>query len=138
MEGVKEGKPAKKIAGIAQRLDLSLPLTLEILLKLKQAGILQQIETGENTRPDAWQMVPARALETIAFSEVIDALEEGEGGMLPMPDEMCGGPLKAMLNRVVEARHAALDGVTAADLLIADEGGGTAVDRETEPGEFSE
>ena len=147
----KEGKPAKKIARIAQRLDLSLPLTLEILLKLKQAGILQQIETGENTRPDAWQMVPARALETIALSEVIDALEEGEGEMLPMPDKMYGGPFKTILNRVVEARHAALDGITAADLLTADEGGDTAadlltaveggdtaVDRETGSGDFSE
>jgi hypothetical protein len=72
------------------------------------------VEPGEGQNTPG--IVPARALESIAVSEVIDALESGEGSE-PIPKEAMKGPLKEVLDSVDSARAAALKGITIKDLL---------------------
>jgi membrane protein len=111
-----QGKGEKRVSKIVEKLDLPLPLVLELLSQMEHAGILQRVEREEGVAHRAPVLAPTRSLEKITLNEVIDALEQGEGSV-PMPDGAMKGPLKEALERAEVARITALEGITVKDLL---------------------
>jgi membrane protein len=112
-----QGQTIEKPVEIADRLDLPLPLVMEMLTRLTQAEILCRVESPPEESDESRALVPARALDKIAVKDVVLALEDHEG-VVPMPKAaLFGGPVQEVLERAGQARDDALEGITVRDLV---------------------
>jgi len=109
-------KGVKKPADIAAKLDLPLPLVDELLGLLLHADIVHRVVNDPSNGSASSVPVPARALDKIMLSEVVDALEGGEG-TVRMPAGAMQGRLREVLDKAEQARLQAIEGISLEDLL---------------------
>jgi len=111
-----KGKAAPKSVRLAEKLDVSLPLTDEILGRLEQGGIIHRVEnnvSGERSQPG---VAPNRGLDTILIKEVFNAIEGGDK-RIRLPKQAFGEAFQNVLEKAAEARDSALEGLTVKDLI---------------------
>jgi membrane protein len=110
-----KGKRIDRVATIAEKHDLPLPLVQELLKLLVQAGILHDVSQGDE-EGGIESIVPTRSLDQIAIREVLMALEGGDG-TVRMPKRAVRGKLKDILDKTRIALDEALEGITVQDMV---------------------
>lgn len=110
-----KGKRIDRVATLAEKHDLPLPLVQELLHLMVKAGILHDVSQGDE-EGGIESIVPTRSLDQIAIREVLMALEGGDG-TVRMPKRAVSGKLKEILDKTRIALDEALEGITVQDMV---------------------
>lgn len=106
------GRPAADIVVLSELFDVPTPFVKEVAELLMRAGLLLETDNGGST------LLPARDLETIPLSAILDAVRHGPGGTGALPPLKASGGLGEIFTTLDSAGKSALGERTLRDLVV--------------------